>query len=275
MFRAATVLILMLLMPTQGLRAHGAYHDVVEEITRKLAVTPDDAALHFKLASAHEEHGEWKAALIECEKVKRLAATGFDTDFVEGKALACGGHLEAAKQVLESFLARQPHHAAARVERARVLWKQKKPEEAEKDFEAALSLESSAPVEWWIEAAEAGKAVETLRRALSQRGDDPQLLTASLEAELKAGDIDAALQRVETMRKIAPRPEPWMARRAEILTNAQRPVEARTAWQGLHQHLMALPNLERGIPLLSGLLAQCQHALGDASPPPVIAPPKP
>jgi len=255
--------------------AHGAYHDVVEEITQKLAVTPEDAALHFKLACAHQEHGEWKAALVECERVRRLDATGFDTDYIEGKALAAGGHLEAAKGILDAFLAQHPQHAAALAERGRVHLKLKKQVEAQNDFAAALSLDKHAPVDWWLEAAQAGNAVEVLRKALLAHSDDPQLLNASLEAELKAGNTDEVLRRVDAMQKIAPRAEPWMARRAQVLAAAGRGEEARSAWTALRAHLLALPNLERGTPLLAGVLAETEKALGIAAPAVVVAPPAP
>ena len=261
------------LIADDHVHAHGAYHDVIEDITRKLAATPDDAALHFNLACAHQEHGEWKAALVECERVRRLAATGFDTDFIEGMALAEGGLHEAAKVVLDAFLAKQPHHAAALAQRGKVLLKLGKRLEAQNDFAEALRLDSRAPAAWWLEAAQAGNAVEVLRKALQTHADDPELLTASLDAELKAGNADEALRCVEALQRIAPRPEPWMARRAEVLMTAGRVVEAREAWAALHRHLMTLPNLERGTPLLAGVLAQTQQALGIAAPATVAAPP--
>lgn len=252
---------------------HGAYHDVVDDITRKLAVTPDDAALRFTLACAHQEHGEWKAALFECERVRRLSSGKHEVALIEGMALAEGGLHEAAKGVLDAFLAKQPHHAAALAQRGKVLLKLGKRVEAQNDFAEALRLDSRAPAAWWLEAAQAGNAVEVLRKALLAHADDPELLTASLDAESKAGNADEALRRVEALQRIAPRPEPWMARRAEVLMTAGRDAEAREAWAALQRHLMTLPNLERGTPLLAGVLAQTQQALGIAAPRPVIAAP--
>ena len=257
------------------LAAHGAYHDVVAEITQKLAVTPEDAALHFKLACAHQEHGEWKAALIECERVRRLGATGFDIDLLEGKALAVGGHWEAAKSTLDTCLTHQPRHAAALAERGKVFLKLGKLVDAQKDFEEALRLDPRAPAAWWLEAAQAGNAVEVLRKALLAHADDPQLLTTSLDAEIKAGNTDEALRRVDSLQGIAPRAEPWMARRAKVLLTAGRVEEARAAWTALRAHLLALPNLERGTPLLAGVLAETEKALGIAAPAVVVAPPAP
>lgn len=260
--------------PSQA-RAHGAYHDVVEDIARKLVITPNDAELRFKLACAHQEHGEWELALIECERVRRLSSGEHEVELIEGMALAEGGLHEAAKSVLDGLLAKQPRHALALAQRGKVLLKLGNHVEAQKDFEEALKLDSHAPSAWWLEAAQAGKAVEVLRTALRAHPDDPELLAASLDAELKAGNADQALRCVDVLQKIAPRAEPWMARRAEVLTTAGRKAEAREAWAALHRHLLSLPNLERGSPLLAGVLAQTQQALGIAAPAVVVAPPAP
>lgn len=276
-FRRSLIAILLAVLnacPSQA-QAHGAYHDVVDDIARKLAVTPDDAALHFKLACAHQEHGEWKAALIECERVRRLSSGELEVALIEGMALTEAGLHEAAKGVLDAFLAKQPHHAAALAQRGKVLLKLGKRVEAQNDFAEALRLDSRAPAAWWLEAAQAGNAVEVLRKALQAHADDPELLTASLDAELKAGNVDEALRSVDALQRIAPRPEPWMARRAEVLTTAGREAEARETWAALHRHLLSLPNLERGTPLLAGVLAQTQQALGIAAPAVVVAPPAP
>jgi len=41
----------------------------------------------------------------------------------------------------------------------------------------------------------------------------------------------------------------------------------------LRDHSLAMPNLERGTPLLAQLLSQSRRALGEAAPAPVVAPP--
>lgn len=261
---------LLLLRPAEG---HGAYHDLVEEVTRKLERTPDDPALHFKLACAHLEHGEWKAAREECGIVRGLAAKGFEVDLIEAKALTGEGRFVDAKRLLDTLLATQPDHAAALAQRGKVLLGLNRAAEARADFDRALKLDLRAPIEWWLEAARAGDAVETLRRALVSIGDDPQLLGASLDAELAAGNIDQALERVATMKATAPRPEPWMARRARILEKAGRAGDARAAWIELRDHLLSLPNLERGTPHNASLLAEARKSLGEVTPAKAVAPP--
>ncbi len=268
------------------LLGHGAYHDVVHEITLKLAQTPDDAALRFKLACAHQEHGEWTSSLAELERVERLAAGKFETGFVKGQSLATGGHWLSAKATLDEFLRSHVDHAGALAQRARVLMKLEQKAEALADFQKALVKADNPAAELFLETSSAlvksgelEQAVLVLRRGIERLGFEPALLVPSLDLELAARHFDEALVRAKAMQKTAPRPEPWMLRRAEILQQAGRADDAKAAWRSLRNHLLALPNLERGTPLLAQIFTDTQRALGLAAPAPVIAapalPPKP
>ena len=116
--------------------AHGAYHDVVNELSALLKQHPEDAAAHFKLACAHQEHRDWSLALVELEQVERLAPGKFETGYVQGQALATGGHILAARPVLDDFIATHPGHAGALAVRARVLLELKETAAALHDFNA-------------------------------------------------------------------------------------------------------------------------------------------
>jgi hypothetical protein len=82
-----------------------------------------------------------------------------------------------------------------------------------------------------------------------------------MDLQLAAKDYDGALSRIDTMQKSAPRPEPWMAKRAELLADAGRVEESRAAWQALLTHLSTLPNLERGSHSMSILSEKAHLAL--------------
>jgi predicted Zn-dependent protease len=259
---------------------HGAYHDVVTALSAELQKEPDDAALHYRLAVAHADHEEWQACLEEVVTVERLAPGAYPTGYLRGLALHAAGKDDEAKRELDAFLITQPKHVNALATRGRVLMKLGDPAAASQDFQKAIQHSVSPTAGLVSEAAKviaaAGNpedASKLLDERLKANGDDPELLACALEIDKGRGAWDAALRRVDALQKTAPKPEPWMARRAELLHTAGRPDEARAAWTALRAHLLSLPNLERGTPLLVGILAQTEKALGNKSPSPVIAAP--
>ena len=259
---------------------HGAYHDVVEAISAELKKKPDDAALHYRLAEAHAGHEEWQACLEEIKTVERLAPGGYPTGFLRGLALHGEGKEEEAKQSLDVFLVGNPGHVQALATRGRVFLKLGLAPEAMADLQKAVDLSTTPETDLITDLAiacrDAGKPAEASKvidAGLKTAGNSPDLLQCALGIETSAGLWDAALGRIAALQQTAPRPEPWMARRAELLQTAGRPDEARAAWTALRAHLLSLPNLERGTPLLRGILAQTEKALGNNSPPPVIAVP--
>jgi len=257
---------------------HGAYHDVVADLNAKLAVTPGDADLRFRLAAAHVEHGEWKACLEEVAKVDALSGGAIRTTYLSGKALAGEGKLAPALADLDAFLAAEPGHQLALIERARVRVKLGQVEAGFVDYEAALA--TSAPAEVYVEAVEAlrrhdrtEEAFAMAETSVKETGGDPAALLCAIDCANSLGRTDDAIGHLEELMKKWPRPEPWMQRKAEILAAAGRQEEAKTAWRDLHDHLLALPNLERAQPFLVEPLAACRQALGIEAPVGVIAPP--
>jgi hypothetical protein len=82
---------------------------------------------------------------------------------------------------------------------------------------------------------------------------------------------EQALAAVDGLQQVAPRPEPWMMRRAEVLEAAGQQAEARVAWQKLRDHLMTLPSLERGTGQLAEFWGRARSALGEPFAKPVAA----
>lgn len=259
---------------------HGAYHDVVAELSAKLALTPGDANLRFRLAAAHVEHGEWKACLEEVAKVEALSGGAIRTTYLSGKALAGEGKLVPALADLDAFLDAEPGHQLALIERARVRVKLGQVEAGHRDYAAALA--KPAPAEVHVEAVEAlrrhdrpEEAFDLAEAAVKETGGDPAALLCAIDCAASLGRTDEAVGHLEALMKKWPRPEPWMQRKAEILAAAGRREEAKAAWRDLHDHLLALPNLERAQPFLAGSLAACRIALGLPETAPVVAAPAP
>lgn len=267
MFRAFAV-ILFFFASALGLCAHGTYHEMIDELNVELAQRPDDPALITRRAFIHLEHEDWKTALVDLERALRLGADEGELGCLKGRALAAGGMLNAAREELDRFIVNRAEPGTALLERARVLRKLGESKGALEDYRAFLKSAMHLQPEHLIETAEAmtaqglnDEAMGVLAAGITQVGNVPQLVLKAMEFELAAGRFDAALQRVEAMQKLMPRPEPWMARRAQILTQAGRSEDAKAAWTALREHLLALPNLERGSHAMSRLLEEAQQAL--------------
>ncbi len=276
---SAFAVFLIVFVPSTG-HADGAYHDVLKRLNSLLEASPNDDSLHFQLAVAHVDHGDWAACLAEVERVERLAPGKHPTRFLEGRAFCTGGDFQMALYALDDVLEAQPNHAPALAERGKVYLKLRAPEKALHDYQAAFKEKNSTQRQWFLDAAAGLVAlglpetgIDLFEQGLRQSGADPDFLIQQLEAAIWVQNYEIALRNADLLKDFWPRPEPWMARRAQILSQAGRPMEARAAWTALHDHLMALPNLERGIPLLVPILAEVRQALGLNVPAPVIAPP--
>lgn len=276
---AALAFLLIAFVPSAG-HADGSYHDVLKRLNGLLEASPNDDSLHFQLAAAHVDHGDWAACLAEVERVERLAPGKHPTRFLEGRAFCTGGDYQMALYALDDVLGSQPNHAPALAERGKVHLKLRDPEKALRDYQAAFKDKTAAQRQWYLDAASGFVAlgmpetgVDLFEQGLRQAGADPDFLVQQLEAAISAQNYDVALRNADLLKNFWPRPEPWMARRAQILSQAGRANEARAAWAALHDHLMALPNLDRGLPLLIPILAEVRQALGLSVPEPVIAPP--
>jgi predicted Zn-dependent protease len=260
--------------------AHGAYNDLVRELNGLLEKAPSDPALRFRLARAHQEHGEFAFALQELDRVEAMAPGRFPTAYVRGLALVAGRQWEQARTVLDAVLQAEPEHSGALAARARVLIETGETARAIADHRRATVLSTHAGAEFysdWVEIlrrhGQLPEAVRVVREGIARLAEDPGLLTLAVDLEVETGDFASALARVDVLQKMWPRPEPWMARRAQLLGAAGRAEEARMAWEELRRHILALPNLERATPYLTETLGKAEAILGIVSPAPVVAPP--
>lgn len=258
----------LFLLSPRSTFAHGTFHEMMDELQVELTARPNDHALIVRRAFLELEHEDWQAALVDLEKAARLGADEGDLVYLRGRALKAGKQWAAAKVALDEFFATHPANAAAHAERARVLWQLDQKSAALDDFRAAMNLSPRPEPELVNEVAEAlhaqalpEESLKVLDDGIQVLGNVPQLVLKAMEYEIAAKRFDAALARVDAMQKMMPRPEPWMARRASVLAQAGRYEDSRAAWKALREHLMALPNLERGSHAMTTLLTQCDDAI--------------
>jgi predicted Zn-dependent protease len=104
-------------------------------------------------------------------------------------------------------------------------------------------------------------ALQALDEAIARLGPLVSLVNAAIEIDMENGNADGALRRIDMMRDAAPRPEPWMARRASVLARAGRTAESQAAWQSLLDHLSSLPAGERSSHAMFARAREARDAL--------------
>ena len=271
--RLSCAAVAALLAAVQFASAHGSFHDRMNELAAELAARPQDSTLYVRRTQLYLEHGEWKAALTDIERAERLGSDTAGLDLLRARALVLGGMSSQAEALLADFLQTHAEHGVAHLAHARVLAKLERFDEALKAYRTALRSTTDPEPDLYLEVAEEltaqkhnYEAIEVLQLGIARLGGIPQLVTKALDLEVATRQFDAALTRVDAMQKGAPRPEPWMARRAALLAQAGRIEESRAGWIALRDHLAALPSLERGSHAMSKFAEQAQAALMAAKP---------
>lgn len=243
--------------------AHGSFHEELARIDALIREAPEDAGLWHQRGWLHLLHGDWEQTLLDVERAGRMAPGRFPPGYVQGKALAAGGKLVAARAVLGDYLKQHPEHGAAWLERARVLQRMGLAAQALPDFRMALAKIRNPEPDLYIElarilveCARSDEAVRVLDQGISRLGRIPSLALKAIEIDAARGMLSDALSRIALMQKSAPRPEPWMAQRARILERAGRHDEALSAWKDLVEHIAALPAQVRSAHAVSVFLEE-------------------
>lgn len=260
-----------------GAAAHGAIHEQLQALAVALENAPDDPALLFRQAELLVAHDDREAAERSLDRVETLAPGHYPTALPRARLALAAGRPEQAVTVLAdhpgddtALLLRARAHAALGLHQAArdaylEIWR-RSGAAAGCDLvqEIADALAGNSPAE----------ALAVLDTGLHRHGSVPSLLLRALDLDLAMNRHDSALQRVQLLRGLSPRPEPWMARRAEILAQAGRAAESRAAWQALAAHLATLPNLERGTPAMRQLAERARTALAQPGPATVTSLPR-
>lgn len=248
--------------------AHGTFHDLMQELGRKIELQPDDASLYLRRADVYLEHGEWQPCLVEVERVDRMAPGKFATDLTRGRAWAAAGRWELSRLALDAFLVQHEGNPLGLLERARACKALKDEAACLSDYRQALERAGHPEPDLFNEVAEAlwlsghkDEAIHVLDRGLKALGGVPQLIIKVMQYEIGTMRYDQALSRIDIMQQSMPRPEPWMARRASVLAQAGRFAESRAAWIALIDRIKALPNLDRGSNAMCLLMEQAQTAI--------------
>jgi tetratricopeptide (TPR) repeat protein len=248
---------------------HEGLHELIAAQVKAVAKNPSDPGLRLELASLYGRHGELKLALQNLDKVDALAPGKFPTDLFRAEAFLVARDFAKAKQALDRQIVAHPDSGRSWLLRARAQRQLAQHAASLADYREALRR-TSAPEPDLVEevagalAADGQKeeAAQVLAAGIERLGKIPSLMLRALDLEIETKNFDAALLRIEEARRDAPRPEPWMARRAVVLAQAGRTEESRAAWKALLEHLDCLPDHDRSSRAMVEFRKEAGEALG-------------
>jgi len=249
---------LLLISVPQAAMAHGELLIRIAAITRQIqAATNNPAALYLQRGELHREHRDWPAAASDYDSAARFDPGLFAVDSCRATMLADAGILDDAIALFDKAIARSPSEGSLYLGRARVLANLGRCDAAIADFRKGLNLLPEPKPEYFHELAETqvanaqtNLALLSLDEGIRRFGPILLLQAYALDLELRSGNNEAALVRLDTILPAAPRKENWFARRGDILLALDRPDEARIAYEAALKAIEILPPpLQRGPPI--------------------------
>ena len=249
---------------------HGPVHEQIVALSGEIEKSPRDPVLLLKRGELHRAHQEWDAAQADFDAAAALNPNLAPLDYLRGRLYHEAGWELSAKVALDRFLAHNTNSIEALITRARTLVKLGQPLAAAGDYARALSIMAEPAPEVYIERSQAlaaagdahlDDAVRCLDEGIRKLGPLVTLELFAIDLEVKRKNFDGALRRVDTVSGRLPRKETWLAKRGEILQQAGRTQEARSAFQASLNAIAALPPARRDVPAVIELEKRLRESL--------------
>jgi tetratricopeptide (TPR) repeat protein len=238
-FRAFHALATVILLATAPQAAgHGEVHGQVRAVSAQIRSAPKDYRLYLKRGELHRMLGHWELGLADFDRAARLNPGAASIDLSRGRLLLEAGRLKQAKAALDLLLAVEPDHGEGLLTRARVLGRLGASAEAARDYAFAVTRLARPDPEHYRELAESllalgpgqeEKALSALKQGIERLGPAATLELQAVDLEVRIGQFDSALARIDRLASHVSRKDTWLARKAEILSQAGRHEEARAA----------------------------------------------
>jgi tetratricopeptide (TPR) repeat protein len=249
--------------------AHEGLHEQILAVTAKIKRDPKNASLYLQRGELHRLHRDWSRASADYDRAARLRPDFKIVDLARGKMLFESGRFQRARFTLDRFLSQQPDHYEGLITRARVLARIGFHSDAIEGFTRALAKSTVPDPDLYIERAQvtAGdekridEALNGLDEGIRKLGPLVTLQLTAIELELLRHNYDAALTRLDQVTAQSERKESWLVRRGEILKLANRPEEARAAFNAALVAIEALPPARRQSRAVTTLQLRARSAL--------------
>ncbi len=242
--------------------AHEDLRDQILRVTQEIEQNPNEAQLYFKRGELYRFHKDWDLAAADLQRARNLDPQLHLVEFARGKLMYEAGWLHSARGILDGYILKHPEVLEARLYRARVLVDLKETLAAVEDYTFALERLSDPRHEHYLERAKAlaqngeaylDRAITSLDEGMVRLGPLITLQLYAIELELAKENYSGALERLDRITEKATRKEKWLAQRGDILRQAGKLDQARSAYAESLGHIARLPQSRRRTPAISQL----------------------
>ena len=191
-----------------------------------LATDPNQVTLLLKRADIHRRYQHFEEALDDLRKAKSLSPNHDQIGFLLGRTLADKGDFRAAEIELHHFLVSSRSSIQAQVELARVLHAQQKYLASADAYDQVIALQKPPLPEHYLSRAEAlleagvphlDKALAGIEEGMVELGPLIVLQRVAIDINLRQGNLEVALNRVDQVLQNIQRKESWLIEKARIL----------------------------------------------------------
>ena len=257
------------------------------DLDARIAAEPRRADLRLQSGRLYAEAHDWRRARADLARSLRLDPALVEAGFELARVELESGRLGAATKALDRYLAARPADAGGLALRGALASRLGDARAAAADYDRAIAasraMGAPAPPEWYlirarllVEAAPdaskrtdarprtdagAAEALAAIEAGLADLGGPIVLEWEALRLERILGRFDAALARADRKLASPGQPAPWLAVRAEILEEAGRTDEARSAYAAALAAYEALPAPRRSPPAVEQRILALRSAL--------------
>ena len=241
-------------------RAHGPLHEQIQLFSERLAKSPEDGEALSQRAELYRAHGLYAEARADTDALERILPGNLTNRLRRGLIDLGARETNSAVENLALWQRARPDDLSGNYALAQALVLAARPGEAVPYFHRVIAgaaregaadfSQSGARPELYLERAHAQQAARIseaeilagIDAGIARLGPLPVLERFAAELEMKRGNPDAAVERIEAIAARAERKERWLFQQGELLLRAGRTNDARQKFVAAGDALARLPD---------------------------------
>lgn len=253
--------------------AHPGLDEQIAELSQRIDRGPVSAPLFLERGEVHRAHRDWPAAEADYRRAIELDPRLHVVQLAKARMLLEAGQAEAAREAAAQYLRHDAASLEGFLQHARSLAALGRHLDAAREYARAIRLgadDHKAGVDLYLERAQAlaaagnahlDEAIRGLDEGLDRLHGAVSLQLLAIDLELRRQRPDDAVRRLDTIAALAGRKETWLLRKAEVLEQFGRRVEAASAYRQTLAAIEALPAGRRMTRAVATLRDQATAAL--------------